>query len=40
MKVDTKNLSPKEGDTIKKGVNFLIDIVVKMTGGKPWFGNK
>lgn len=40
MKVNTNNLSQEEGDMIKNGINALIDVVVKMTGGKPWFGNK
>lgn len=34
------NLSAEEGDTILKGVKELIDILVKTTGGKPWFGGK
>lgn len=40
MKVNTNKLSQEEGDMIKKGINALIDIVVKITDGKPWFGNK
>lgn len=40
MKLDGNNLSQEEGDVIKKGINILVDVVVKMTGGKPWFGNK
>ena len=34
------NLSAEEGDTILKGVKELIDILVKTTVGKPWFGGK
>lgn len=34
------NLSAEEGDAILKGVKVLIDILVKTTGGKPWFGDK
>ena len=34
------NLSAEEGDAILKGVKVLIDILVKTTGGKPWFGGK
>lgn len=30
------NLSKNEGDAIKR----LVDIVVVLTGGKPWFGGK
>lgn len=37
--VDKRNLSHEEGDTIKKVVNVLVDILVKTTGGKPSFGN-
>ena len=40
MKVNTNKLSQEEGDMIKKGIGALIDVVVKMTGGKPWLGNK
>lgn len=34
------NLSAEEGDTILKGVKELIDTLVKLSGGKPWFGGK
>ena len=34
------NLSAEEGDSILKGAKVLIDILVKTTGGKPWFGGK
>lgn len=34
------NLSAEEGDSILKGVKTLIDILVKTTGGKPWFSDK
>lgn len=37
--VDKHNLSHEEGDTIKKAVNIAVDILVKLTGGKPSFGN-
>ena len=34
------NLSAEEGDTILKGAKELIDTLVKLSGGKPWFGGK
>lgn len=37
--VDKHNLSHEEGDTIKKVVDTLVDILVEATGGKPSFGN-
>lgn len=40
IKINHSNLSAEEGDTILKGVKELIDILVKTTGGKPWFGGK
>lgn len=39
-KIATENLSQEEGDNILKGVKVLIDIIVKTTGGKPWFSDK
>lgn len=39
-KIETTNLSAEEGDNILKGVKVLIDIIVKTTGGKPWFSGK
>lgn len=40
MNVNTNNLSPQEGDTIKNVVGKIVDIIVVLTGGKPSFGNK
>lgn len=31
-------LSEGEGNAIKTVVNFLVDVIVKKTGGKPTFG--
>ena len=39
-KLNKHNISEKEGDTIKNVVNTIVDILVKTTGGKPWFGKK
>lgn len=39
-KIETNNLSAQEGNSILKGVKVLIDIIVDVTGGKPWFGDK
>lgn len=39
-KIETKDLSAQEGGSILKGVKVLIDILVDVTGGKPWFGGK
>lgn len=39
-KIETNNLSAQEGDSILKGVKVIIDILVNVTGGKPWFGDK
>lgn len=30
------NLSKSEGDTIKQ----IVDVIVVLSGGKPWFGGK
>ena len=38
--INKNNLSAEEGDTILKGVKELIDIIVEISGGKPWFGGK
>jgi hypothetical protein len=38
--INQNNLTASEGDSILKGVKVLIDILVKTTGGKPWFGGK
>lgn len=40
LKLNTNNLSAEEGNTIKQIVNFGVDILVKLTGGKPSFGGK
>lgn len=32
------DLSQKEGDTIVKIVKKVVDVLVKVSGGKPWFG--
>ncbi len=34
------NLSASEGESILKGVKSLIDVIVILTGGKPWRGGK
>ena len=33
-------LSPDEGGKIKEIVDVIIDVLVKVSGGKPWFGGK
>ena len=33
-------LSTDEGGKIKEVVDVIIDILVKVSGGKPWFGGK
>lgn len=33
-------LSPDEGGKIKEVVDVIIDVLVKVSGGKPWFGGK
>lgn len=33
-------LSQDEGGKIKEVVNTIVDILVKVSGGKPWFGGK
>lgn len=40
LKLNTNNLSAKEGNTIKTIVNTAVDIIVRLTGGKPSFGGK
>ena len=40
IKINHSNLSAEEGDTILKGVKELIDVIVELSGGKPWFGGK
>lgn len=37
-RINQSNLSANEGENILKGVKILIHILVKTTGGKPWFG--
>lgn len=39
-KINMCNLSASEGETILKGVKSLIDVIVSLSGGKPWFGSK
>lgn len=33
-------LSPEEGGKIKDVVDVIVDVLVKVSGGKPWFGGK
>lgn len=33
-------LSPDEGGKIKEEVEVIVDILVKLSGGKPWFVGK
>lgn len=33
-------LSEDEGGKIKEVVETIIDVLVKISGGKPWFGKK
>lgn len=33
-------LSEDEGRTIKDFVEAVIDVLVEISGGKPWFGDK
>lgn len=40
VKNSSRNLSRDEGDKIVKVVKTIVDIIVKLSGGKPSFGNK
>lgn len=37
--METNNLSKDEGETLKRIAGWLIDVIVKVTGGKSTFGD-
>lgn len=39
-KINSYNITQEQGDTIKRGLGALIDILVVLTGGKPIGGRK
>lgn len=40
IKIESRNLSKDEGNTIKSIVGVIVDVIVTVTGGKPTFGKK